>query len=52
MAKFRCKQSGGIMEFFNEYDIEQIRKQDDYEEVIEKEEPPRKVTKKQTNKED
>jgi len=35
MAKFRCKASGGIMEFHNEYDIEQIRQQEDYEEVIE-----------------
>ena len=37
MAKFRCKASGGIMEFHNEYDIEQIRQQEDYEEVIEEE---------------
>ena len=37
MVKFRCKASGGIMEFHNEYDIEQIRQQEDYEEVIEKE---------------
>ena len=52
MAKFKCKQSGGIVEFLNEYDIEQVRKQDDYEEVVEEKEKPRKVTKKQTNKED
>lgn len=37
MAKFRCKQSGNFVEFHNEYDIEQIRLQDDYEEVIEEE---------------
>ena len=43
MAKFRCKVSGGIIEFHNEYDIEQLRKQEDYEEVVEeqKEEPKR-----------
>ena len=43
MAKFRCKVSGGIMEFHNEYDIEQLRKQEDYEEVVEApvEEPKR-----------
>ena len=43
MAKFRCKASGGIMEFHNEYDIEQIRQQEDYEEVIEEEEEEKKV---------
>ena len=35
MAKFRCKQSGNIVEFHNEYDIEQTRLQEDYEEVEE-----------------
>lgn len=55
MAKFRCKASGGIVEFTNEYDIEQVRKQEDYEEVVEEEKIPRKkivIVKKQTNKED
>jgi hypothetical protein len=54
MAKFRCKQSGGVMEFTNEYDIEQLRNQEDYEEVFEQEEKPRKkvVTKRSTNKEE
>lgn len=44
MAKFRCKASGGIVEFHNEYDIEQLRKQQDYEEVVEeaKKQPPTK----------
>ena len=55
MAKFRCKASGGIMEFHNEYDIEQIRQQEDYEEVIEKKEkevaPPVKTVKKTKPKE-
>jgi len=54
MAKFRCKASGGIMEFHNEYDIEQIRQQEDYEEVIEEEEkvaPPVKTVKKTKPKE-
>ena len=55
MAKFRCKASGGIMEFHNEYDIEQIRQQEDYEEVIEEEKkevaPPVKTVKKTKPKE-
>lgn len=50
MAKFRCKVSGGIIEFHNEYDIEQIRKQDDYEEV--KEEVVVKAPKKPAAKEE
>ena len=49
MAKFKCKQSGNFVEFTNEYDIEQIRMQDDYEEVVEEEEqeikPPVKTRK-------
>lgn len=40
MAKFRCKVSGGIIELTQEYDIEQVRQQDDYEEVVEEEEKP------------
>ena len=54
MAKFRCKVSGGIVEFTNEYDIEQVRKQEDYEEVIEQTPPPStpvKTTKKPKSKE-
>jgi hypothetical protein len=49
MAKFRCKQSGGIMEFHNEYDIEQIRMQSDYEEVeeVEEKKPTRRYNKKE-----
>ena len=42
MAKFRCKASGGIIELFQEHDIEQVRMQEDYEEVIE--EPVKKKT--------
>ena len=48
MDKFRCKQSGNFVEFTNEYDIEQIRMQDDYEEVEEEEQevkPPVKTRK-------
>jgi len=48
MAKFRCKQSGNFVEFHNEYDIEQVRLQEDYEEVIEEEvqkSPPVKTIK-------
>ena len=47
MAKFRCKQSGSIVEFHNEYDIETTSMQEDYEKVVEvKEEqrPPVKTT--------
>ena len=55
MAKFRCKASGGIMEFHNEYDIKKVRQQEDYEEVIEEEEekvaPPVKTVKKTKPKE-
>jgi len=55
MAKFRCKAGGGIMEFHNEYDIEQIRQQEDYEEIIEEEKeevaPPVKTVKKTKPKE-
>ena len=53
MAKFRCKASGGIVEFTNEYDIEQVRKQEDYEEVLEEVPPPPvKTTRKTKSKED
>ena len=55
MAKFRCKVSGGIMEFVNEHDIEQLRKQEDYEEVTEETPPPSppvKTTRKTKSKED
>ena len=47
MAKFRCKQSGNFVEFTNEYDIEQIRMQEEYEEVEEEQEvkPPVKTRK-------
>ena len=55
MAKFRCKVSGGIMEFDNEYDIEQVRMQEDYEEIPEEEEKPKtpaKTTRTSKPKED
>ena len=55
MAKFRCKRSGNFVEFHNEYDIEQIRMQEDYEEVEEEElevaPPPVKKQKKPKSKE-
>ena len=55
MAKFRCKQSGNFVEFTNEYDIEQIRMQEEYEEVEEAElevaPPPVKKQKKPKSKE-
>ena len=52
MAKFRCKASGGVMEVTNEYDIEQIRKQEDYEEVVEENPPPVKTIRKTKSKEE
>ena len=53
MAKFRCKASGGVMEFTNEYDIEQLRKQEDYEEIVEETpSPPVKKTRKTKSKEE
>ena len=56
MAKFRCKRSGNFVEFTNEYDIEQIRMQEDYEEIEEEEEqevkpPPVPKTKRTKPKE-
>lgn len=55
MAKFRCKQSGNFVEFTNEYDIEQIRMQEDYEEIEEEEQevkpPPVPKTKRTKPKE-
>jgi hypothetical protein len=45
MAKFRCKVSGGIIELTQEYDIEQVRQQDDYEEIVEEEEEKKPVVK-------
>lgn len=54
MAKFRCKRSGNFVEFHNEYDIEQIRMQEDYEEIEEEakvEAPPVKKQKKPKSKE-
>ena len=37
MAKFRCKLSGNIFEFFNEFDILDMREHEQYEEVLEEE---------------
>ena len=54
MAKFRCKRSGNFVEFHNEYDIEQIRLQEDYEEIEEEKEvkpPPVPKTKRTKPKE-
>lgn len=34
-AKFRCKLSGNIFEFFNEFDILDMREHEQYEEVKE-----------------
>ncbi len=36
-AKFRCKLSGNIFEFFNEFDILDMREHEQYEEVLEEE---------------
>lgn len=53
MAKFRCKQSGTVLEFTQEHDIEQLRQQEDYEEVVEEEQkkPPVKRTRKSKDEE-
>ena len=37
MAKFKCKLSGNIFEFFNDFDIEDMREHEQYEEVLEEE---------------
>lgn len=44
MAKFKDKQTGVIIEFFAEHDIEGLRKHPDYDEYFEevKEEEPKK----------
>ena len=36
MAKFRCKQSGTIIEFLNDYDIDSMKGHPDYERLDEK----------------
>ena len=35
MAKFRCKQSGTIIEFLNDYDIDSMKGHPDYERLDE-----------------
>lgn len=55
MAKFKCKLSGNIFEFFNDFDIEDMREHEQYEEVLEEEPIVSKketvVAKKKTKKE-
>ena len=34
-AKFRCKQSGNVFEFFTEHDIKTMREHSEYDEVKE-----------------
>ena len=53
MAKFKCRLSGNIFEFTNEYDILDMREHPQYEEVeedvpeiVEEKKPVKKVTKK------
>ena len=43
--KFRCKQSGNVVEFFEEAQIEQMRREDHYEEVEEVVEKKKKEAK-------
>ena len=50
MAKFMCKRSGNIVEFTSEYDIQEMRKHPEYEEVQDTP-PPVKTTKKTKPKE-
>lgn len=35
MAKFKCKQSGNVFEYFTEHDIKTMRTHSEYEEVPE-----------------
>ena len=35
MAKFRCKQSGTVIEFLNDYDIDSMKGHPDYERLDE-----------------
>ena len=51
MAKFRCKRSGNIVEFTSDYDIQEMKKHPEYEEVKETP-PPVKTIKKTKVKED
>ena len=44
MAKFRCKLSGNIFEFFNEFDILDMREHGQYEEVKEEAVVEKKTT--------
>ena len=44
MAKFRCKLSGNIFEFFNEFDILDMREHEQYEEVKEEAVVEKKTT--------
>ena len=46
MAKFKCKLSGNIFEFFNDFDIEDMREHEQYEEVLEEDKAT--VAKKET----
>jgi hypothetical protein len=39
MAKFKCKHSGTVIEFINEWDIEGMRAHTEYEEVVEESAP-------------
>lgn len=52
MAKFRCNESGNIVEFFSDYDIKSMRLNAEYTEVYDepkkeqqKPQEPKKVTK-------
>ena len=43
MAKFKCISSGEVYEFTMEHDIKSMRAHPEYEEVVEVEEPAKKV---------
>ncbi len=45
MAKFKCKSSGNVFEFFLDHDIESMRKHPEYEEVVEVKETPKQPKK-------
>jgi hypothetical protein len=58
MAKFKCKLSGNVYEFVNDFDIKDMREHPQYEEVLEESDDGlrvqkvKKATKKEVTKEE
>ena len=44
MAKFKCNQSGNVIEFMQEHEIAEMRKHGGYTEVVETKEAPKPST--------